>query len=74
MKIYKLAGIFLSVKIKQFFLIRENIIYAMEVGALLAAVIAALLTTVLFIFVTYTVYLVIVQRRYAHIPSPKGAS
>ena len=46
----------------------------MAVLGVLAAVIAALLTTVLFVFVAYTVYLVIVHRRYAHIPQPKGAS
>ena len=46
----------------------------MVVLGVLAAVIAALLTAVLFVFVAYTVYLVIVHRRYAHIPQPKGAS
>ena len=46
----------------------------MAVLGVLAAVIVALLTAVLFVFVAYTVYLVIVHRRYAHIPQPKGAS
>ena len=45
----------------------------MAVLGVLAAVIAALLTAVLFVFAAYTVYLVIVHRRYEHIPQPKGA-
>ena len=46
----------------------------MDALAISAAVIAAFLTAVLLAFLSYTVYLVIVHRRYAHIPSPKGAS
>ena len=51
--------------------LRQN---TMEAFAVFAAVIAAFLTAVLFAFLSYTVYLVIVHRRYAHIPTPKGAS
>ena len=47
---------------------------AMAFLPMLAAVIAALLTAVVFGVVAFTVYLVIVHRRYAHIPQPKGAS
>ena len=46
----------------------------MDVLAVSAAVIAALLTAALFGVVAFSVYLVIVHRRYAHIPQPKGAS
>ena len=46
----------------------------MAVLGVLAAVVVALLAAVLFVFVAYTVYLVIMHRRYAHIPQPKGAS
>ena len=42
--------------------------------AVLAAVIAALFTATLFAVVVFSVYLVIVHRRYTHIPKPKGAS
>ena len=47
---------------------------AMAFLPVLAAVIAALLTAVVFGVVAFSVYLVIVHRRYAHIPQPKGAS
>ena len=47
---------------------------AMAYLAVLAAVIAALFTATLFAVVVFSVYLVIVHRRYAHIPKPKGAS
>ena len=40
----------------------------MAVLGVLAALIASLLTAVLFVFVACTVYLVIVHRRYAHLP------
>ena len=46
----------------------------MEVLAVSVAVVVALLTAVLLVFAVFSVYLVIVHRRYAHIPQPKGAS
>ena len=52
----------------------STVIATKEVLAISAAVVVALLTAVLLVFAVFSVYLVIVHRRYAHIPQPKGAS
>ena len=46
----------------------------MEPLALVGAVGTGLVTMLLFALVVLTVYIMIVRRRYAHIPSPKGAT
>ena len=52
----------------------EAMAFLPVLAALAVRVIAALLTAVVFGVVAFSVYLVIVHRRYAHIPQPKGAS
>lgn len=46
----------------------------MEVFALVAALVVGLATSLLLALVALTTYLASVHRRYAHIPTPEGAS